>query len=448
MKFFLCLLLVCGLLLQACATAYYGQEATIPPTPCGCPAPTAEPTDSQMFFAVCVSGGGTRAMTMGWEVIEHLRQVKYQNHTLVSEIDYVSGVSGGSFVAAALPIYGFSGWQEFYDRAVAKNIQRALIWRMCWPTNWVRLASPYFTRTDLAAEYYHRNIFKRRVFCELPTTPILKINSTLLARGVHFVFDSAGFSYINSDYNHYRVGSACAASSAFPGGFSPITIRNYTPYYSEAERLANDRYRAATRNAQYDTDLYQYYQLYRFLTDTTNRWVHLSDGGIAGNTGIERVLEEWKTNGLINKLTNGQKPLKRLVILAINAGTEKADSSCVQQEPPDLLHVVLYTTTTAMDVLSAKMFDMLQNQADNLWGYAKRVREMGISDPALSQLEKPYIIEVNARNLNNEKLKADFDRLPTSFGLKEKQRLLIRQVVDTLLTNNSEYQRLLQSVNQ
>ena len=404
--------------------------------------------DPQTLMGACFSGGGSRAMAMGYYVCEAFRNVKYSDSTnLMDEIDLASGVSGGSFVAAALPIYK-NDWKEFEKLGVKCDIQGNVIKGILKPWNWPYLASPYYTRTNLASEFYDTHIFKGHTFGTIPQHPKIYINATLLAQGIHFVYNEKYFKLINSDISSYPIGYACAASSAFPVGFAAMTLKNYPPELPEDALMAKPEYRMAYLNQVSDINQYRFKQMWDFLNNKENAWIHNQDGGLAGNTGIKRFLDEFRTNGVINKaINNSDMPMKRFIIVVIDAGTKKIDKSCRDQSPPLSMEVIMYTTTTAMDVLSGERLSELKSKMDELWQNAQAAQSsLGFSMKSLSMLQKPYLIEINARNIFDEKLLAEFNDLPTSFHMKEKQLETIRKSVNYLLKSNKEYKRLLQDL--
>jgi len=446
-KILLASALLAGILLCRCCAPKYNQPLLSVDKE---PVATIESVvqDTQMLFATTFSGGGTRAMAMGYFVCKELNKVIYKDSsTLMKEIDITSGVSGGSFVSAALPIYR-NDWDSFYTKGVIRDIQGDLVKRMLLPWNWPKLLSPYYTRTDLASEYYHKHIFKKHTFGSILPYPILYINSTLLAQGTHFVYNDDYFRYINSNIKSYPIGYACAASSAFPVGFPAMTLKNYGKTATQDSLLKDRKYKRAFRNKERDMDLFVYWRLRKFLNDKSNEWIHNQDGGIAGNTGIKRILDECKTNGIINRAINNVKnPLKRIVLLTMDAGTQKVDQNGSKQSPPNSLDVVLYTTTTSMDILSGERFEEVKDYLGQIWQVAQQSQSgMAFEDRALSKLEKPYLIEINARNIKDPKLATDFNKLPTSFHLDSDQLMVIESAVNHLLNNNSEYQRLLESI--
>jgi len=96
------------------------------------------------------------------------------------------------------------------------------------PINWVKLFSPYYDRSDLAAEYYDKHVFDGATFGDLLARkePMIFINATDMVHGTRMAFIQDAFDVICSDLSTFPVARACAASSAVPMVLSPITLRN------------------------------------------------------------------------------------------------------------------------------------------------------------------------------------------------------------------------------
>ena len=405
--------------------------------------------DSTCIF-LCVSGGGSRALTFGYYVAQSLNSVKYKTydtlgqhitHSVLDEVDVASGVSGGSFPCAAIPIYK-NHWDLFEKRAVRNNIELSIILRLFLPWNWGS------TRSEVAANYYDKVIFDEKKFGNLSQYPILKINSTLLAQGTHFVFDSLTFSYINSDIYSVRVADAINSSSAFPVGFNPRTFINYTQQVPDSVLQRDRKYAAAVLNSENDMDSYLYASYRRYLNNSNlSHYLHVSDGGIAGNTGIEAVINEMKTGGILNKAINSGK-LKRLIVVMANAGTEEQSKLGTKKSAPNSLKVVLATTSIGINAISAQRIKIVKDKMNALWQSVLEGRDyVGGVDKNLKNLEQPYFIEIGSRNLSGD-LKTQFDDLPTSFYLNDKQISIVKQAVDTLMGSNQDWNRLKKSLEQ
>ena len=149
---------------------------------------------------------------------------------LLDEVDLISGVSGGSFTAAYYGLFGDRTFQDFEQKFLKKNIQGELSSQIFFnPANWTRLFSPYFDRSDLAAEYYDKNVFEGATFADLARRPgpMILINATDMVYGTRLAFIQDAFDIICSDLSAFPVARACAASSAVPILLTPITLKNY-----------------------------------------------------------------------------------------------------------------------------------------------------------------------------------------------------------------------------
>jgi len=182
----------------------------------------SERSDDMLFF-VTFSGGGTRAAAFSYGVLEELaqREVTLNGGTrrLLDEVDTISSVSGGSFTAGYYGLFGDRIFQDFEPRFLKKNVQGELVSRTFFsPVNWLRLFSPSFDRSDLAAEYYDEYIFEGGTFGDIAGRkgPMVIINATDMTYGIRVGFTQDMFDAICSDVSRFPVARAVAASSAFP----------------------------------------------------------------------------------------------------------------------------------------------------------------------------------------------------------------------------------------
>jgi len=412
----------------------------------GCYSQPVQQDDSSLIL-LSISGGGTRAGTMGWRTLEYLRTIPYVysekgvsiTSNLADQIDVISGISGGSFAAAGWCFYRDS-MQIFRKKFIENNIQLKLVGKLFIP--WVGLnvlLNPFYSRIDVAAEYYDQYIFEKRTFKNLPSFPTLWINSTSLSLGDRFVFTREQFEMIGSDVGNYPVGYACAASSAFPILLDPITIRNSGQSISDSTLSENLKYRMAKKNSIRDPEKWIYCKKIEFYNDKRNKWIHLADGGLVDNQGLKAILDQFRTNGLINKrLNDSENPLKRLVIINVNAYTEKKDEGCQSRRPPNILSVMNYTMTLSMDILSFERWVDIRAACSELW----KAKLNG----AGNILEKPYCIEIAFRNVSDESVRNSCNDLPTSFHLGKNEIALIDSVIPQLIVEQEDFQKLKTSI--
>ncbi|MGH8616002.1 MAG: patatin-like phospholipase family protein [Gammaproteobacteria bacterium] len=210
---------------------------------------------------------------------------------LLDEVDCISSISGGSFTAAYYGLFRERIFTDFRPRFLDVDVEGELIRRAANPVNWFRLVSPYFSRIDLAAEYYHEAIFEKKSFrglAEGGPRPFVILNATNLANGERFEFTQEQFDFLVSDLASYPVARAVAASSAFPFLLSPLSLKNYL--HPEGFRLPRD-YEEGLRD--YDTNRRRYYWARNramYVNDKELPSLHLMDGGLSDNIGL-RPLE-------------------------------------------------------------------------------------------------------------------------------------------------------------
>jgi NTE family protein len=439
-------LVILALCLSACAPAYNIQ---LKGNPLPAPSQVVRQDDQSLIF-VSLSGGGTRAAAMSWAALEALKKIPYGyqdrngnrvESTLADEIDYISGISGGSFAAVAWCLYR-NDMDFFRKNFIERNIQGELAKGIIIPP-WqgLRLLSSEYDRINMAAELYDRTVFKGKTFGELPPHPVAWIHATHLALGDRFTFTPEYFSLLDSDLSKYPVGYACAASSAFPILLSPITLINYG---SPVNLSDNIEYKMAKRNARRDIEKDFYARGLEFYNDKSNRYIHLADGGLVDNQGLQAIIDQFETNGIVNrKLNDRDNPLKRLIIINVNAGVLPDDKSGKSPSAPKISSVIEYTMVTSMDILSAKRWMEIKALCNEIY---KGAIDIGDTTRSLSRLEKPYTIEINFRNVQDKDLKEKCYKLPTSFYLNKKQLDLIDTVVPSLVEEDPDLIRLKESL--
>jgi len=439
--FFTVIVVSCALILSSCFRPNYNVEGVN-----NIRSSTSDISqDDKTLVFVSLSGGGTRAAAMSWKALEEFNKIPYTytdkngnkiKSTLANEIDYISGISGGSFAAAAWCFYK-DDMEVFRKRFIERNIQSALVKKLFIPpSNGIKLISPYYDRINIASELYDNEVFDKKTFNDLPANPVLWINATHLALGERFTYNKTYFDYLHSDLSKYPVGYACAASSAFPILLSPITLKNY----GDSSDLTKDvKYKMAKMNSVNSVEMDFYCRSREFYNDKTNKFMHLADGGLVDNQGLQAIIDQFNTNGIINKRLNDRgNPLQRLIIINVNAGVSAIDKSCRKEDAPHVNSVIEYTMVTSMDILSAKRWMKIKTKCEEVF---KSKIDIGDKTKSLSLLEEPYTIEINFRNLNEEDRK-NCNKLPTSFKLDTEQLELIDRVVPVLVDEEPGIKRL------
>jgi NTE family protein len=400
--------------------------------------------DDTALMMVAFSGGGSRAAAVGWKTLETLKRIPYTftaggrqvESNLAREIDLVAGISGGSFAAAAWCLCG-GDLAPFQKRFVERDIEGALARNLFSSKGVVAAFSRRYARINFAAELYDEEVYERKTFADLPARPILRIHSTDLALGRRFTFTPDTFARLGSNLGSYPIGYACAASSAFPILLTPLTLRNFGPPLDLSQDV---EYVLGKKNARTDLNADLRTKAWEYYNNKTNEYIHLADGGLVDNQGLQSILDEFETNGIINRRINySVQPLKRLIIVNVNAGVAGENQSGRSPSAPSIASVVESSMVSSMDILSARRWMDIRDKCIEVF---KAAIDRGADTPSLSQLEEPYRIEVSFRNIVDPDLRRRAMALPTSFKLSPEQLALIDKVVPELLKEDPELKRL------
>ncbi|WP_432949936.1 patatin-like phospholipase family protein [Kribbella sp. CA-253562] len=232
--------------------------------------PEEPPTDG---VAVCLSGGGYRAMLFHTGVLWRLCETRW-----LLQVDRISTVSGGSLTAAVLAI----AWQSLteaddprrrFSELVVEPL-RALASRTIDRSSVVSgLLSPFSTVGEQLEAELRKHLLGDAKLADLPRSPVFVFNATNTGSGKLVRFSRAGV----ADWRVGRVAdpglrlsAAVAASSAFPPFLSPYRLD-----LSEADWI-DDEGNDLT-GAEYRDEL------------------ALTDGGVYDNLGLETAWKRCRT---------------------------------------------------------------------------------------------------------------------------------------------------------
>jgi NTE family protein len=415
--------------------------------------------DNDFLLLLTFSGGGTRAAAFSYGVLEALRDTEVSIHgrrkRMLDEVDLISGVSGGSFTAAYYGLFGDRIFEDFESRFLKKNIQGDLVSGTLFnPVNWAKLSSPYYTRSDLAADYYDKYVFDHATFGDILAHggPMIVINATDMTLGTRFSFVQDPFDAICSDLCSFPVARACAASSAVPVLLSPLTLRNYAgqcgyqlpPALAEAMQPPRD---VTSRRLDLANNMLP------FLDSKNKPYIHLVDGGVADNLGLRAILERvtlmgdpWTTLKYAN-LTNVHK----IVFVVVNAETEIDTKWDRFEKVPPFGAIIDSYSSIAIARYNVETVALLR-ESFSRWADEIRIGRCGSSkittEPGSCGDIEFYLVEVKFDALDDEAERHYFKQLPTSFALKPEEVDKLRNAARQILAGSREFQRLIQDLEQ
>ena len=402
---------------------------------------------NQLFVCLAFSGGGTRAAALAYGAMLALRQTHIdwpvKGGTLLNEVDCISSVSGGSFPAAYYALYHDRIFDDFESRFLYRNIEGRLILEALAPWNWPWLASPYYSRIDLAADMYDDELFDHASYDQLISQkrrPFVILNATNIGSGNRFPFTQDQFDLIGSDLGPYPVARAVAASSAFPFLLSPITLENYQPLQgfpvlSEYQTGLHDYYNNRSR--------YYWSQSQLDYVDQPHPYVHLMDGGLADNIGLRSIINAYEqSNGFIAR---NIPDIDRLVVIAVNARTQSSDTISNSHHTPHIIPTVaMATATIAMDNYSFDTVDFTNELANEL----KQAEEVSAKSGGKLKLHAPvpYVIELSFEAIPDAKTRQQFYGIGTNFDLPANQVKALINMGCVLLKNDPVFRCMLADI--
>ena len=288
------------------------------------------------------SGGGTRAAALAYGVMEELRDTEVTVDgklvSLLSEVDSISGVSGGTFPASYYALFGDRIFEDFEGRFLKKNVQRALLLRMLPPWTLVALMTPLLDRSDIAARYYDRHIFDGATFADLreASGPRVFINATDLTSGERFTFTQGTFDLICSDIDAMPVATAVAASSAVPVFLAPVTLQNFA---GRCNYQPPGWIEAALHDPNPPARIKRGLVAHRAMLDRDQKpYLHLVDGSVADNLGLRSAVDYVAAAGGAERSRRiaGIEVPDRMVVISVNAETDSDPTIDLSNAAPSL----------------------------------------------------------------------------------------------------------------
>jgi len=422
----------------------------------------------QLFVIVTFSGGGTRAAALAYGVLEALRDttIEWQGRkvSLLNEIDVISSISGGSFPAAYYALRGARIFEEFPDKFLYRPVQSELISLLLSPVSLWKLAGSGYGRSDLAAEFYDRDIFGGGTYADLVSRrqrPFVILNATDMTSGTQFPFIQDQFDLMCSDLAGVTLARAAAASSAFPGGLTPLTFKNYagTCGYVQPRwvKIATDDHASRVnprRTARAENRL-----SLANNADDRRPYIHLTDGGVADNIGLRGPLEAISSTNYpwsVLRMMNNHK-IEKLVVIVVNAATNPVTERDQTPSVPGLVDTLTAAATVPLDNYSFDTVELLGakvnefNEEGRLISgcqtlAAKKGRQCAIDIPAPHQVTL-YPVQVAFEYIENLNERSWFRNLPTTFELPHETIDKLRAIGRQLLAEDPSFKRLMKALN-
>lgn len=371
---------------------------------------------SDVLVVLAASGGGSRAAYFAGSAMLAMNELAVSDQNLLDEVDMMSAVSGGSLATAyyaasddGTDAEGRLPWQEDVVRdLLAQSYLSRWIGSWFLPLNVAKFWFTAFDRTDQMAVVINDGLFADGVTGQLsfgalnPERPNLILNSTRIDRNGfadRFTFTHEDFARICSDLDRYSVPRAVMAAATFPGVFNSMTLQDFRSTAAKSE----------------------------------DRFVHLIDGGLLGNLGLDVPLELLTHEGVPDSI-------RHTIVISIDSDVAKegvSDADADTRNPFDFF--VDSNIQTGINASLRKINDQTLTAMRELQSDRLTFWHLPLRNKAQQQLPASGTPTGNNKRTLQERLKD----IPTSFDLggpditKDEARAAIDEAV-SLLINEDE----------
>jgi len=400
--------------------------------------------DRSIVAAVTLSGGGTRAAAFGLGVLATLKDTAIywdgRHTTLLDEVSLISGVSGGSVLAAHYAAFGDLTLKNFERDFLNVDFESRIIGRASTPEGMYKLGSPWFGRTHLLAEELDR-LYEGRRFGDAALrhgAPELLVTATDLSHGAPFEFSHDQLAAMCIDWREIPLSFAVAASAAVPLILSPVTLNNYTGQChssDKAEISTSSDFRTQLRSATAAT----------YFDATRRPFIHLVDGGLSDNLGVRSLLDRFVASGSIaDSFPDAPEgSIRRLILIVVNAERDASETIELDSRVP--------TTGQVLDTLvfgaggrDTKVTLAILQQDVVRWTEELTLARGRPGSP-FSADAQIHALVVSLRVVPDPERREALTRMPTSLSLSPGQVRELQAAARSILLSSPAFRRLVAS---
>jgi NTE family protein len=433
-------LILAALLLAGCSSFRPWQNRPVQGADASLP--TNQAVARPVVAAVALSGGGARAAAFGLGVLQELKATEFtlqgQPTTVLDEVTLISGVSGGSILAAHYAAFGDETLTRFEPEFLLNDFEGSLVQLALSPVRLFRLSSPWYGRGNVLADRLDA-LYRGRTFGDLHARtrgPDLVVVATDLTTGAPFEFTPEQFAHICSDLSSVPLSFAVAASSAVPLVLSPMTLRNYAgtcdlPSAAMPE-AAEDNFRTRLMRASAES----------YLDAEKRPYVHLVDGGLNDNLGIRRLLDRLVASGSLSAAFRHAAPgsIQKIVLIAVNSERdlgERIDQSDRVPATGQVVDTLLFGAGGQITQVT------LAIMSDDMERWRRELAEQGgtTGSPFAADAEL-HVITVSLRDVKDAALRQTILTVPTAFTIDPEQVRHLIEAGRAALRQSPEFKRL------
>ena len=276
------------------------------------------------ILGLAFSGGGTRAAAFAYGVLDQLARTsspdRNHRHDLLDHLGIISGVSGGSVMAAYYALKGRAALDDFRANFLTQDVMADLNTDINL-INLRRAMNGGMNTDHRLRNWFNAHLFHGATFDVMLARPrpIVLINATNIYSRTPFLFVPQSFAAACSDITKYPLAAAVAASAAVPGGFAPIIIETFpgtchTPLPVWVQKAAKNP-RASPLVQDFAKGLEE-------IHSGKVKYVKLFDGGLIDNYGLSGItIVRTAASTPYGPLQPAEAVnLRRLLFLVVDAG--------------------------------------------------------------------------------------------------------------------------------
>ena len=411
-----------------------------------------------MVVALSFSGGGTRAAAFSYGVLQGFEQTRVPTHSgpvsLLDRLDFLSGVSGGSILAAYYGLKGREGYGDFKERFLLANGEENLqtdlslfnIARGLEGGVNGQNAFPPWLDAHLYGHATFRDLFRRQ-------HPRVWINASDIYNRTTFIFAPVTFSALCSDLSSYPVSMAVAASAAVPVVFSPIVIQNFP---AGCPLGLPDWVSRVRKNPNAPPLMKSYADALERYRNGEIKYVKLLDGGLVDNFGLAGFTIARLASATPDGPLAPQEAVKlrRFLFLVVDSGRDPSGKWAQTIPGPSGMDLIMATSDTATQsgaIGSYSAFDATMNDWRNqlvAWrcGLPEAERRRLGAPPGWNCRDVQFFIgHISFDELGPER-RAALNQVETRLRLPADQVEMLIQAGRDALAVNSKYRAFLTSL--
>ncbi|MHA1567542.1 MAG: patatin-like phospholipase family protein [Alphaproteobacteria bacterium] len=457
-------LVLASALVAGCATGNFNQPDNQPTS--SVPSPDEfRPEDyvgfGETMIALSFSGGGTRASAFSYGVIKELAAHETRSGgistSLIDDVRFVSGVSGGSVPAAYFALHGAKTIPAFRDNFLYKDPQSSFKTSISLFNLLAVFGGGLNSKTGFE-DWLDENLLHDATFGDLArdNAPLLWVNASDVFHDSVFTFDAETFATLCSDIKTIKLSEAVSAASAVPGVFSPIVIENFAgqcdykePAWVSRAIESPDSFQVV-RNQARTTRRYQDSQEVKYLK--------LYDGGVTDNLGVHSITihRERYDSPIAPMSPKRVATLKDLLFIVVNAGANVRESFVKEIEGPNGVEGLGAVVNSLMATATARtrdnFFRTMEDWHDDIIRYRcdlgeKQVREL-IGDRIGWDCKDVqfHVLDLSFDQVTDQDLWAKLEEIPTAYVLPRDQVDLLVRTAGELLRKHPRFKSFLNRV--